>query len=268
MNMISGSKYSIKTYFIQIGKSILFSGGGNLSGTIWFLRTMFFASLIYMLIDRITKGNKNAVALRWGIVLFSLLIGYGAYYFHIPGNQYFNSFTVLFMYEFGRDIRKYEIRFLYPGHTKQYPVIVNIVLIICSGVALWGLSIFVQNKLNKNVISQPIGLVIGTVLGWIFVVAISNILMKLILKKFLVYLGQHTLPVMLLHFSSFKLVTLFQIIIYHEEMTKLSSFPCLYTDNCWWIAYTVVGVLIPLLLYMAYYVVKIPIQRAYSKKAG
>jgi fucose 4-O-acetylase-like acetyltransferase len=266
LNLVGGSPYSVKQLIIQIIKSICFSGGGDLSGTIWFLRTMFIASVFYLLVDKITRKSKRAVVYRWILCALALGIGWAADHFKIPGHEYFNAFTVLFMYEIGRTVRQFDIKIFYPGHEKPYKAPVYLITAIVSGVALWGLDMVVTYRLNFNIIPNPFGLVAGSVIGWLFLVAVSNIIVMTPLKNALSYLGKHTLIVMLLHFSCFKIVTASQILIYNLDRKMLSSFPCLYTENCWWIAYTVVGVMIPVLIYMAYHKISLALEKNRTNK--
>lgn len=58
---------------------------------------------------------------------------------------------------------------------------------------------------------------------------------------------------MALHFLSFKLVTLLQIIVSGGQWSNLSDFPVYKEDLLWWSPlYTIVGVGLPILLTLAY----------------
>lgn len=258
-HIVGGSAYNTKQFFVRILKCICFSGGEDLSGTIWFLRTMFIASILYLLIDMLTRKSKHALVSRWIICVVALFGGWLADHFAVPGHEYFNALTVLFMYELGRTSRELDIRPMYPGHQKPFKIPVNLLITVLCGVSLRALNMVFDYSVTKNRIPRLLdlgGLVICSVLGWILLTAVSELLHLTPLKGALSYLGKHTLIVMLLHFLCFKLVTAAQILIYQESWDNLAAFPCLHMENGWWIAYTAVGVLVPILLYIPYSRVK------------
>lgn len=233
ISFIIGESYSVKQIFFQIIKCILFSGGGQLSGTIWFLRTMFCSTMIYMLIDRVGRSFSNQETFRWIVCITFLVIGWIAELFEITGNQYFNIFSVLFLYELGRGIGRNNISIMYPG--KERSNIFLVVAVAVTGVLLNLLKKIGGIAVNSNVITNPIFFAICSVLGWMLFVALSNLIGKIEgIRTVLAYIGKHTLPIMLFHFTSFKIVTWIQIKIYGLEMQQLGAFPCLITDKGWW----------------------------------
>lgn len=70
-----------------------------------------------------------------------------------------------------------------------------------------------------------------------------------IIADCLIYIGKNSLPILVMHQISFKIVTYIQVSVYKEPAYMLASFPVLYTDNGWWIIYSIVGVCVPLILY-------------------
>lgn len=67
------------------------------------------------------------------------------------------------------------------------------------------------------------------------------------------YLGKKTMPILIWHFSVFKLVSAFFILCYQREWTSLSAFPVAdFQHTYWWILYAVVGVGLPVLSAAAY----------------
>lgn len=67
-------------------------------------------------------------------------------------------------------------------------------------------------------------------------------------KRFIIYTGRHSLTIILLHFLSFKIVTLLQIVLFEEKIEVLSAYPVHISSNGWWIAYSIAGISIPCLL--------------------
>ena len=68
------------------------------------------------------------------------------------------------------------------------------------------------------------------------------------IKKILVYIGDNTLTILTWHFLSFKLVSLFLILIYQLPISRLAEFPVIemYAYQGWWLIYFIVGVGMPI----------------------
>lgn len=101
-------------------------------------------------------------------------------------------------------------------------------------------------SLNVNHYTDPIFLVLCSLVGWYWLQALANIFKstKPVAAVF-TCLSRSSLFILFLHFLSFKIVTALQLAIYAEPAYLLASFPILHTEGLWWIAYTVAGVLIP-----------------------
>lgn len=76
-----------------------------------------------------------------------------------------------------------------------------------------------------------------------------------VLKRFLVFCGNNTLYVFIFHIISFKLVSIVKIIYYHLDWQQIGCHMVIHEhakDDYFWIAYTIVGVAVPLLSYRVY----------------
>ena len=92
--------------------------------------------------------------------------------------------------------------------------------------------------------------------GWILLRSTAEFLPELI-SKALAYSGKHSMSIVLLHFLSFKAVTLIVILLTGQDMVLLASFPRLESNIPHiWAVYTAAGVGIPLALNAAYQPVK------------
>ena len=64
------------------------------------------------------------------------------------------------------------------------------------------------------------------------------------------YIGERTLYILIFHFLAFKFISLIYIIFNELSIESYLPLPLIKGANCWlWIAYTVAGVTIPLLLW-------------------
>ena len=72
--------------------------------------------------------------------------------------------------------------------------------------------------------------------------------------------------ILALHFTCLKIVSLLKIRVYGLPIERLAEFPVIEENNSWWwIAYTLVGVAVPLLGQIAYDNIKEKIVTSYNK---
>ena len=93
----------------------------------------------------------------------------------------------------------------------------------------------------------PIFLLAASLAGWVLVRQAACLAAAW--PKFstvLAYLGRATMPIVILHFLSFKLVTWLGLLATGGEPYLLAAFPTYFTGGLWWLAYTVVGLALPL----------------------
>ena len=91
--------------------------------------------------------------------------------------------------------------------------------------------------------------VIGALFGILFTHNVSKHIQKLPkVSQALTYIGNNTLTILTWHFISFKLVSLLIIYIYKLPIEQLATFPVIteYAKSGWWIAYTLIGVALPI----------------------
>ena len=115
------------------------------------------------------------------------------------------------------------------------------VLIVCGGTYL-GKMDFVKDSL-----AIPFVLLFIALTGIYFNLYISE---KLAQKniKLLSFIGENTIIIMALHFTCFKIINLIQVILYNYPGYMIAHFPVLYANDWWWILYSLVGVIIPLII--------------------
>ena len=74
------------------------------------------------------------------------------------------------------------------------------------------------------------------------------------------------MSIVILHFLSFKIVEFIIINLYDLPNFCLATFPQLYGNiGIWWIAYTVVGIAIPIILSISYEYVMKKINKIYAR---
>lgn len=114
INLISGERFSTSDLQNELFKCLLFSGGQQLSGAMWFLRTLFLAELFYVIIEYILKKTRIARLDVITSILFVLLL---CVVWLMPnelsGYQYLNVISVLPLIEIGHLFRKYNKKVSY-----------------------------------------------------------------------------------------------------------------------------------------------------------
>lgn len=77
-------------------------------------------------------------------------------------------------------------------------------------------------------------------------------------------IGNLTLVILALHFSSFKIVNLFICGIYNKSITEISSFPIIpYCNALFFVLYMLVGISVPFIIYKIYHLI---LRRIYGNK--
>lgn len=78
---------------------------------------------------------------------------------------------------------------------------------------------------------------------------ISENIIFVYIKKGLLYLGDNTMPIIVFHFISFKIVSFIKIAYYGYDPLMIACHPVIsYHNEVFWIYYSIVGLVIPLLL--------------------
>lgn len=234
--LLNDKKWKLNDFIISFLKCFLFSGGSEFSGTAWFLRTLFLSSIIYILVEFILKKIDVGHIEMIKTVLFLIIL---IVVYLIPNNcivyNYLNSFSALILLQMGHVIKKVPLQ--------HWMIIPSIICLLVMK------NLRVNIDFSKNIICNPIVFIMCAMSGFIMCYIGAEIITKFeFIKKYMEYLGKHTMIIMILHFISFKIVILLQIIIYHYPMEKLQTFPCLITSNLWWCVYTVFGVIAPLVV--------------------
>lgn len=256
------ASFTAKNFIVDTIKALLFGGGSQLLGANWFLRTLFFGLLLYEIINRLLSYiNINKWIPRTIICISLLTIGW-LLTEKMGHGMYFNILSVPVLLEVGRDIKHEDMINCY--RNKGHSLICGLVSLIM----LTWLGKLGSITMNYNVIVNPLFFLLCSLLGFLLCVSISDLIYKHSrkLRKIIAYMGANSLAIMLLHFVSFKVVTLFQITLFGESIEKLTSYPVYISSNGWWIVYSVAGISIPLLAVSLWKGLKNRLREQHDKK--
>ncbi len=235
-------RYEIIDFFKR-GFNIItrMSGNEQLLGGYWFLKSLFWGSLIFYGVLKINIKFLGLLllVLTFLFSIFELKIPF----FNINSRDVFSSF---FIYT-GYIIKKYDFKF----YEKPLYIITGFMLVAIS-------SIILKTEMLSFHWHDIIPLYISALLGSLMIFGLCINIQNFLHKKifiFLEYIGTHTLVILTWHFLSFKLVSLLLIWINNWPIEKLSIFPVIpavmnttsYFNDYWWL-YGVVGIIVPLIM--------------------
>lgn len=249
------------TDFAKKAFNIIFRLTDNeqLLGAFWFIRALFIAALMVATIQFFF--SKWKFINRYWMFLVLLIGSYITIHFDINlpwiGSLGLILFSAMF-YVFGFCYKKIE-------SDKYYT---KLSLCVTTFITFFGLTYF-------DKVTGVLGIMDESVFPYTMI-AMSGIIMvlnlsKLIegtkyIKNFFYYAGNNTMIILALHFTCLKIVSLIKIGVYGLPIERLAEFPVIEENNSWWwIAYTLVGVAVPILCQKAYDNIKEKIVTSYYK---
>lgn len=229
----------------NILKSLLFGGGTELGGALWFLGTLMEITVLYSIIYYLIKkfsNIKNIVFLQTIVSIVFLCMGYICYLknFHLGGIERILSFYSL--YHVGYIFKLYQIS----NRVKKH-----IFVTLMDFIILYFLNKIGSIELVLNSYVNPMFLLIASCIGWQFLYEISFLIKNsslVCLKKIILCMGKNTMPIVILHFLSFKFVNYIGVLYKREPLFLIAAFPNLYNGRGWWILYTFTGLVFPILI--------------------
>lgn len=249
------SYYSIKQIFIESGKILLFMGGTELGGASWFFRVLFFAEILFSVVQYLfnkIKVNKIIVEIPFGICLS--LIGHYLYNYYCK--QFEGSFVGmlieylgLWLMAFGLLTLGHILKIIHLRYEGWYNSNLFAIIMIVIG---FGVSLMLfKSKIvffHKNY-----GMTVA-LFAMMFLWGQAFLIDKYIdkLAKILSYFGSNTIPIFMGHFAVFKVVSVIIVMINGYPHYYVGAFPYLGEWMPYGIINTFLGTTIPLILYLGF----------------
>lgn len=211
----------------------------QLLGGYWFLKTLFWASLIGYCVIKIIKpliiGGGILLIITWVF----LVLGFQVPFFAIGPREFLAAFFFVIGYLYHiSDIKIEQSKFILPFG----------IIVVAIGVEYWQCTMLSLTPIKLLPYS------ITAIIGTLSIFSISKIISKSqsLVKKSIEYIGDNTLPILTWHFLCFKLVSLLLISINDLPIQRLAEFPVIeeYALKGWWVAYFVVGIIFPILIHV------------------
>lgn len=233
----------------ELVKILLFQGGTQLGGALWFLQSLFYISCGYALINYMLKriNRQSAEYIHLVISIVFLIVGYmmGLKEIYALGSGRFFSYYILF--HIGGLFKKNKVR------RDSFAFSYKIVLFIAGATFLWVAYYRFNIEIVNNRYVNPIVLLLSSIAGWIVVsICAINIERKSdVLKSSLSYVSVNSMSILGLHFLSFKVISYIIIQLNDMKEYSLAMFPVIEKAN-WWILYVICGITFPLMLNVMY----------------
>lgn len=218
-----------------------------LGGAIWFLYTLMRASIIYALIEKFLRTFITREQLHLScIAVVSFAIGFLT---QLPFELEKDFVGLFFMcigrcyYISGAHIAIINQRSL----TKSIIVTVSALILIIS--LRYNTFDIAYNNYGHFYIS------IGTsLLGTLMTICVSSIITieSASVRKYLCYIGQKSMWILIGHFAAFKIVILFEILYYHVPMSNIFAHPTFNAYGIWSVLYVAIGIFLPVLTSIIY----------------
>ncbi len=220
----------------------VFDGGTQLGGAMWFIQALFQISILYALVEfilqKLLRGGDTLYlqGLISGVLLWvgwrCGLAGWNIWGLGIAASCYCLFYLGTVLRRTARDNVKTSHRIIFAA---------------AAFALLLVLGRFGSVGLAGNGYPGPIFLLAASLAGWVLVREIACLAAPLPrVSAVLGYLGRATMPIVILHFLSFKLVTWLGLLATGGESYLLAAFPTYFTGGAWWLAYTAAGLALPL----------------------
>jgi fucose 4-O-acetylase-like acetyltransferase len=242
--------YGPRQFYAMAKAILLMRSLEDMGGALWFVISLLTVNLLFCLVSVAStrlfgKREWTRVAMIVGLAALGASSQSIVTY---PPRLNFSLFYIVFFYA-GYLYRRWETHV----PTGMYPAIIS-ALVLFAGRGM----VFVPGE------GSPLGLTLtATVIlaGVYLLVVVSKALGS---QAFLEYVGRNSLAIVAMHFLAFKLVSLVIIRVEGLPSFMLGTFPVITGQNNWWLAYAVVGLLVPVAAKLVYDTAAARIKRALS----
>ena len=240
---------SISTYFLRCIKIILFQGRNSISNATWFFEVLFLIVVSFYFINKFLKKYCNNFLSYSHIFLLMIFFMTGKLLYDYNFNYYmigtfFSSYGTFIIGVLLSKIKGYI------PHINS--LLSNIILFNFTAILLvvfaYGLNIKIN--LYDNIVCNFALYFLLIVLGLIMSFSFANIVLKT--KRFAIFfskISKSATYIISLHLLFFKLLDLFIAKLIIKDMSRVAIYPVMMKDSCWWMLYSFVGVIFPILVY-------------------
>lgn len=229
-------------------KSTLFQASTQLGGAFWFLQVLLVVMIGYAIIEYCIKlvvaDKKKVVLVQGAIAVIALLLGWCCHVYGWWAKGLNRCCSVYALICLGMFLKDYSVMQKLYEHCKTWIVMTGSLFILLGGYNKGYISI------ASNDVENPLFFLLMSAAGWCLLYSLANCLVNIKWKvyKIFCYISVHSMPIIALHFLCFKIINVFVVQIYGLEKYLIAAFPVLAHTGCWWVAYTAVGIIVPLFM--------------------
>ena len=243
------TKFNLVDTIKEIIRAALFRGNAQLGGAMWFFNALFLLvvgySVMEFILGKVIKRHRTIMLAQGIVSLVFLFVGYALHLMDksVYGlNRFFSFYCLIYI---GRIMKGKMTAIFNRVSPWMVAAIGFLVLLVVRPLGYIDLS--------GNNIENPIYFLLVSVTGWFMMYAIAEMLKRsaFVGNKFISYLSVRSVPIIGLHFLSFKLVSWFAVEVCDMECYLMAAFPVL-MHGAWWILYMISGIAIPLLIDKVY----------------
>lgn len=264
-----GSPYKFNDYAVVIINALLFKYNSDpLLGGFWFIGQLFWSSVIacafLFILKKMRIGFLSSIMLAIPILCIGAsviaiieksipIIGINQRAFFCASIFLLGKLYSLFRQSYRDaeyDTWRYEKSIIVNRWSKILISVIVILIVAYTGIAGHDSSLYTTKEWSLI----PIKLLVQFI-AIIGCFAIAEIILRSnhVVQFVLTYIGNHTMPILAIHFSAFKLVTLLMLFMYDMKLEKIAEFPTPHYDGAGWICcYVVVATGLSLLLNYLY----------------
>lgn len=236
-------------------KTLLLINTPSILGAAWFISTLFYAELGYLLFRKVIDwiNTRVKVHLFVELLISSVLVTVG-----MNTNIKYNISRIIVAIGYisiGSIIRRDTnvlpaLKKTYIWPTKALLLFSTIIFMI---LPIGRYSSYVSNTYTNFLVS-----ILGAVLGAVYVIVISQFLCKHRWHGFIQNIGKNTIGIVLLQFIAFKIVNFVMVVYYGIENIHIFDFPIIYeyVNPFWTVLYTLVGLYVSIGIYKVYEMAK------------
>lgn len=210
--------YGWKDFAWNAGRIVTrMSHNEGLLGTFWFLKELFWGNIIFYAVLRLLKGKiihtvVALFALTEILCLFKLCIPY----FNVTYNSVYAAFFIASGYLWKNKEWRLEKWWMWA-----------IIILALSAELIWSNSIGMLANTPLSLLYYAIPAIGTTMMVFLGCRWLESLLPNVI-SKVIQFVGDHSLSIMALHFTAFKLVSLVLIKAHHMPIERLTEFPVLH----------------------------------------
>lgn len=242
---------SLKSMIPYVYHALCNEGGGQLTGATWFLYTLFCVCISHCFAEYLISKchNRKVKEIIWiGILGILISISWVASEGKLDSfayNRHLKLPAAYLLYLIGVKLRRLSVFNTWKQHHIFYCASAGIVLCLLSKIGTIELSMYR--------IINPAFLILTSISGWVLLNSLGDLFVGKTAGAVLSYIGKNTLPILMLHMISFKIVSYIIVQIKGIPFYLVALYTIIFDTSEWEkILYTIVGCSVPIALSLGF----------------